>query len=98
MDTIPGSSLVAQACNAGDRVSNPGSGRAPGGGHGTPLQYSCLENPMVSGAWQTTVHSVAKSKTQLKQLSMHTFCPECFIGISLEGDPCCKIVLHLTTY
>jgi len=39
----------------------PGSGRSPGGGHGNPLQYSCLENPMDRGAWQATVHRVAKS-------------------------------------
>ena len=44
----------------------PGSGRSPGGGHGNPLQYSCLENPMDRGTWQATVHRVAKSRTQLK--------------------------------
>ena len=49
----------------------PGSGRSPGGEHGIPLQYSCLENPLDSGAWWATVHRVAKSWTQLKQLSMH---------------------------
>ena len=46
------------ACNAGDIRdvgSIPGSGRSPGGGHGNPLQYSCLENPMHRGAWQATV-------------------------------------------
>ena len=47
------------------------SGRSPGGGHGNPLQYSCLENPMDKGAWWVIVHKVAKSRTQLKQLSMH---------------------------
>ena len=41
----------------------PGSGRSPGGGHGNPLQYSCLENPMHRGAGQATVHGVAKSQT-----------------------------------
>ena len=46
-----------------------GSGRSPGGGHGNPLQSSCLENPMDRGAWQAIVHKVAKSWTQLKQLS-----------------------------
>ena len=40
--------------------SNPGSGRFPGGGDGTPLQYSCLENPMDRGAWWATVHGVEK--------------------------------------
>ena len=49
-----------------------GSGRSPGGGHGNLFQYSCLENPMDRGAWQTIVHKVTKSRTQLKQLSMHT--------------------------
>ena len=50
------------ACNAGaagDSGSYPGWGRSPGGGHGNPLQYSCLENPM-DRAWQATVHSVAE--------------------------------------
>ena len=41
----------------------PGFGRSPGGGHCNPLQYSCLENPMERGAWQTTAHRVAKSWT-----------------------------------
>ena len=44
----------------------PGSGRSPGGQHSNPLQYSFLENPMDRGAWQATVHSVAKNWTQLK--------------------------------
>ena len=47
--------------NAGDLGSVPGSGRSPGGGHGNPLQCSCLENPMDRGAWRATVHGVAKS-------------------------------------
>ena len=41
----------------------PESERSPGGGHGNPLQCSCLENPMDRGAWQTTVHGVTKSWT-----------------------------------
>ena len=53
------------ACNAGDPGSIPRSGRSPGGGHGNPLQYSCLENPKDRGAWRVTVHGVAKSRTQL---------------------------------
>ena len=40
--------------------SRPGSGRSPGGGHGNPLQYSCLEKPMDRGTWQSTVHGVKK--------------------------------------
>ena len=53
------------ACNAGDTGSVSGSGRSPGEGNGSPLQYSCLENPMDGGAWQATVHGVTKSWTQL---------------------------------
>ena len=53
------------ACNAGDPGSILGSGRSPGGGHGNPLQYSSLENPMDRGAWRATVHGVAESQTQL---------------------------------
>ena len=51
------------ACNEGDPDSIPGLGRPPGGGHGNPLQYSCLENPMDRGAWQAIVHRVAKRQT-----------------------------------
>ena len=40
--------------------SNPGLGRSPGGGHGSPLQYSCLENTMDRGAWWATVHGVTR--------------------------------------
>ena len=46
-----------------DAGSIPGSGRSPGGGHGNPLQYSCLENPMDREVWQAIVHRVAKSHT-----------------------------------
>ena len=53
------------ACNAGDTGSIPRSGRPPGGGNGNPLQYSCLGNPMDRGAWQATVHGVAKSQIRL---------------------------------
>ena len=53
----------ADAGDARDVGSILGSGRSPGGGHGNPLQYSCLENPKDRGAWQATVHRVAKSRT-----------------------------------
>ena len=45
--------------------SIPGSGRSPGEGHGNPLQYSCLENPMERGSWWATVHGVAQSQTEV---------------------------------
>ena len=54
-----------------DTGSVCGSGRSFGGGHGNPLQYSCLESPMDRGAWWAIVHRVAKSRTRLKQLSTH---------------------------
>ena len=53
------------------RGSTHGSGRSPGEGHGNPLQYSCLENPMVKEAWQITVLMVTKSQTTQKRLSTH---------------------------
>ena len=54
--------------------SIPGSERSPGGGHGNPLHYSCLENPMDTGSWGATVHKVAKSWTQLSTAhSTHTY-------------------------
>ena len=56
--------------NLRDSGSILGSGRSPAGGHGNPLQYSCLENPVNRGAWRATVHSVAKSRT-LTEESMH---------------------------
>ena len=53
------------ACNAGDLGLIPGLERSPGGGHGNPLQYSCLEGPIDRGARWATVHGVAKSRTRL---------------------------------
>ena len=63
-----GTSLVAQmvkasAYNAGDLDSISGLGRSPGGGHGNPLQYSCLENPVDRGAQWATVHGISKTQT-----------------------------------
>ena len=56
----------ADAGDKRDEGSILGSGRYPGGGHGNPLWYSCLEKPMHRGAWRATVQGVAKSQTQLK--------------------------------
>ena len=58
-------------CNGGDMASLPEWGRSPGGGHGNPLQNPCLGYPMNRGAWRATVHRVASSWTQLKQLNTH---------------------------
>ena len=51
------------AGDVSDVGSIPGLGRSPGGGHGSPLQYSCLENVMDRGAWRATAYEVAKSQT-----------------------------------
>ena len=62
------------ACDAGvtgGTGSTAGSGRSTGGGHGNPLQYFCLENPMDREAWWTTVHRFANSQTPLKLFSMY---------------------------
>ena len=53
----------ANAGNVRDLGSIPGLGKSPGAGHGNPLQYSCLGNPMDRGAWRATVHGVTKSQT-----------------------------------
>ena len=60
-----GSDSKESACKAGDLGLIPGSDISPGEGNGNPSQYSCLENPMDGGAWQATVHGVAKSQTGL---------------------------------
>ena len=58
---FPHSSVGKEStCNAKDPGSIPGSGRCPGGGNCSPLQYSCLENPMDRGVWQATVHGIAR--------------------------------------
>ena len=59
---VGGSVVKNPPANARDVGSIPGLGRSPGGEHGNPLQYSCLENPMDRGAWQATVHEVTKSQ------------------------------------
>ena len=61
----------ANAGDTGDIGLIPGSGRSPGGGHGNPLQYSCLENAMDRGAWWATVHGVTECKARLNRLSTH---------------------------
>ena len=58
---FPGGSVSKEsACNMGDLGCIPGLGRSPGRGHGSPLQYSCLDNPMNRGGWQATGHGCEK--------------------------------------
>ena len=75
-----GSDGEASAYSAGDLGSVPGLGRSPGEGNGNPLQYSCLGNPMDGGAWQATVHGVAKSWTDWATSLSFTF------SLSMEED------------
>ena len=66
MGFLGGASGKEPSLGAGDlrdKGTIPGSGKAPGGGHGNTFQYSCLEKPMDRGAWRATVHRVAKSWT-----------------------------------
>ena len=70
----------------------PGWGKSPGGGNGHPLQYSCLENPMDRGAWQTTVHRMAKGHTRLKWLSMHA--PTVTFPKGLSKPLCLKLPIR----
>ena len=62
--------LPANAGDARNMGSIPGSGRSPGVGNGNPLQYSCLENSIDN--WRATVHGVAKSQTQLSNEAQHS--------------------------
>ena len=61
--------LPANARDVRNMGSIPGSGRSPGGEHGNPLQYSCLENPMNREAWWATDHGISKSWTGLSDLT-----------------------------
>ena len=66
---LPTSGEKNLCANVGDTGSIPGLERSPGGGHGNPLQYTCLENPMDRGTWRAIVHRVANSWIQPKWLS-----------------------------
>ena len=68
---FPGSSPGKEsACNTGDPSLIPGLGRSPGGGHGNPLQYPCLENPMDRGDWQATIHRVGHDWSDLARMNI----------------------------
>ena len=71
LDFFGGSDVKESTCNAGDLGSVPRLGRIPGGGHGNPLQYSCLKSPMDRGAWKATFHGVTKSWTLLRDQAQH---------------------------
>ena len=69
--------LPANAGDIRDTDSIPGSERSPGGGHGNPLRYSCLEQPMDRGAWQATVHRVAE--LDMTEVTLHAYVHGSFI-------------------
>ena len=80
-------------CSAGGPGLIPGSGRSPGGGYGSPLQYSCQGNPRDTGAWQAMVHGVAKSQTQLNTQN--------FIyrgNTTLPSTTFCRLYSHLASF
>ena len=78
---FPGGSAVKNPpANAGDVVSIPGSGRSPGEGNDNPLQYSCLENPMVRGAWRDTVHGVTKESDMTQGLRQQQYYGSSFVS------------------
>ena len=97
---FPGSSSVKNPpANAGDTGSYPGSGRSPGEGHGNPLQYSCLRNPMDEGASRATVGS---QRVGHDWATAHTHaCPALsvsLLGVVLEPLPCSKLDQQLDSH
>ena len=83
--------LTANAGDARDKGSISGLGISPGEGNGNPCQYSCLENPMDSGAWKTTVHGIAESRTRLsararKHVHTRYFSPVSAKLINIRSD------------
>ena len=79
--------LPANAGDVRDLGSIPGLGKSPGGGHGNPLQYSCLENPMDRGAWLATVHGVANSRTRLKRRFHSIPCGWWLLYLTVQYNP-----------
>ena len=90
-----GSDSKESACNAGDPGLILRLERCPGKGNGNALQYSCLENPMDKGAWQSIVHKVAKSWKWLSNCDFHFFYHIFFIHSSVDGHPDCFQVLAI---
>ena len=78
---LSGKEFTCKAGDAGDMGLIPGAGRSPGGGNSNPLQYSCLGNPMDRGAWQATIHAVAKSWTWLNHWAGHSTGTDPIFGV-----------------
>ena len=86
---LNGKKSTSDVGDAGDAGLITGLGRSPGGGHGNPFKYSCLENPMGRGAWQAIAHRVAKSRTPLKRLNMHATASEVYNTRQTSGTDHC---------
>ena len=80
---LGGSDGKESTCNSGDLGLIPGLGRSPGGGHGNPLQNSCLENPMNRGAWWATVHDSDMTEQLSTEISDDFFSSTSKWGYSL---------------
>ena len=95
---FPGGSVVknlsANTGNMGDAGVILGSGRSPGEGNGSPLQYSCLENPMDRGAWCSAVHEVTESWTRL---NIHACCLPYLVMLAFCYGEVVFLYLHLFT-
>ena len=72
---VNGKESICQCRRLRDEGLIPGSGRSPGGGHGHPLQYSCLENPVDTGAWRATVHGAAETEVTWYSCTKHCHPP-----------------------
>ena len=98
---FPGGTMVENPpANAGDATHvGPITGLAssPGGGHGNPLQYSCLRNPMDRGGWWATVHGVTKSRTQLSDSKTTTLHPTSSPGWSFHPSLSCLVSRGILT-
>ena len=102
-----GSVIKNPRCHCRRHVSIPGSRGSPGGRHGSPLQYSCPENPMDRGSWPATVHRAARSWTRLKWLSIYSqawgpvsgpcsvSAISCLILLQSHGPDCCGFITGL---
>ena len=111
---FPGGTSGKEPACQGRRHKRPtgvisGSGRSPGGGHGNPPQYSCLDNVIYIGPWQATVHGVTKSRTRLKQLSRHMHFPQTPLpcrqphnieqySLCYTGGPCWLSILNIVEH
>ena len=85
----------ANAGEAGDMGSIPGSGRFPGGRHGNPLQYSCLENPVQRGAWRATVRKVVRVRHSWRDLARRQWAQHFCHPRSATGEPVFQVCLSL---